>query len=113
MQKAMRPSQLFGTTIALSITPGAVLAVLWATGRLAASPALVGFACCFAAALLIASLWTHDLGKLAETIRQASLENAAGLAAAQAALSAAKAALTKKDMKPSFTPCFFSKPSLN
>jgi len=85
MQKAMRPSQLFGTTIALSITPGAVLAVLWATGRLAASPALVGFACCFAAALLIASLWTHDLGKLAETIRQASLENAAGLAAAAAA----------------------------
>ena len=85
MQKAMRPSQLFGTTIALSITPGAVLAVLWATGRLAASSALVGFACCFAAALLIASLWTHDLGKLAETIRQASLENAAGLAAAAAA----------------------------
>ena len=85
MQKAMRPSQLFGTTIALSIAPGAVLAVLWATKRLAASPALLGFACCLVAAVLIALLWTHDLGKLAETIRQASLENAAGLAEAAAA----------------------------
>ena len=81
----MRSGQMFGTVLALSVGPGLAFAVLWAMGLIAAHPALLGFLFCLAVATLAAAIWSHDVNKLSETIRQAALENASALSAAAAA----------------------------
>ena len=83
--RAARSGQFVAAATTLAVVPALVFIVLWGSDRLAGWPALIGFGACLLAGMLIAGLWAHDLGKLAETIRQAGLENAEGLSAAAAA----------------------------
>ena len=83
--RAARSGQFFASAMTLSAAPALVFVVLWATGRLAGLPTLIGFGVCLLSSVLLAAVWSYDLGKLAETIRQAGLENAEGLSAAAAA----------------------------
>jgi two-component system, OmpR family, phosphate regulon sensor histidine kinase PhoR len=77
----MRPGPLFGALIVIAAVPSLALALLAATG--AAEPRAVAYAWVgvLIGALVLAALWTHDMERLAETLRHAALENRAALGA--------------------------------
>lgn len=62
-----------------------VLLVLWIAGFLSGSAAFVACLACLAAAAALGAIWVRDIDLLAETLRQAALENPAALSAAAAA----------------------------
>ena len=75
---------MLASILAVSAVPLAVLLVLWVDGFLARMPALVAAGGCVIGAFVLSAIWVRDLDLLAETVRQAALENASALAIAAA-----------------------------
>lgn len=84
-ERANHTGMLLASMAAIAATPVIVLLVLWVDGFLIASVTAAAIAACCVGALALAAVWVRDLDMLAETLRQAALENVAALSAAAAA----------------------------
>lgn len=81
----MRTGQIIASTAAIACVPVGSLLLLWLIGLLSFWPAAFAIAATLASSLVLSVIWVRDIELLAETLRQAALENAAALAVAAAA----------------------------
>jgi two-component system phosphate regulon sensor histidine kinase PhoR len=74
----MRKGVLLGIAGAIGAVPVIALLLLLLSGSAAAGPVLAALLACVLAALALGAVVTHDLHRLAETVRHAALESDAG-----------------------------------
>ena len=75
----MRAGLLLATTGAIGGIPVLALLLLVVTGAADAGPALLAIGAVLAASVTLAWLWVRDMGRLAETLRHAALEDSLSL----------------------------------